>query len=172
MELLQYAQSTSNSAPSSGWVTPNTGSTFVNFNQTRGTTRYYWARRSTTAVSPSTELTVGFRTDFDSNVSITPSTKRLGSVNSDATFTITASDGNNAESVYRLVTSNISPGWRASTSTSTSPRNIELNYLQGDLLQRNRSNIYISVKWEKRMVAQGGLPTMLNQTGQIFQVNQ
>ena len=155
---LQYAQSTSNSAPSSGWVTPNTGSTFVNFNQTRGTTRYYWARRSTTAVSPSTELTVGFRTDFDSNVSITPSTKRLGSVNSDATFTITASDGNNAESVYRLVTSNISPGWRASTSTSTSPRNIELNYLQGDLPPKGTAATYTYQLSGKSMVAQGGPP--------------
>jgi len=153
---LQYAQSTSNSAPSSGWVTPNTGQTFVNFNQDRGSTRYYWARRSTTAVSPSTELAVGFRTDFDSNVSITPSTKRLGSVNSNATFAITASDGNNAESVYRLVTSNISTGWRASTSTDTSPRNIDLNYSEGDLPPKGTAATYTYQLSGKRTPAQGG----------------
>ena len=49
---LQYAQTTSNSAPSSGWQSSSS------FSHTRGTTRYYWARRSTTAVSGSASLTV------------------------------------------------------------------------------------------------------------------
>lgn len=49
---LQYAQTTSNSAPSSGWQSSSS------FSHTRGTTRYYWARRSTTAVSSSASLTV------------------------------------------------------------------------------------------------------------------
>ena len=119
---LQYAQTTSNSAPSSGWVTPSSGQTFVLFNQTRNTTRYYWARRSTTAVSPSTSLFVDYRTDFDSNVTISPSTRQVTSTGANddqsATFTITATDGDHRISVYRLVTSSINPGWRASKAGS------------------------------------------------------
>ena len=42
---LQYGRNTSNSAPSSGWQTSNT------FTGTRGTTHYYFARRSSSTVS-------------------------------------------------------------------------------------------------------------------------
>ena len=51
---LKYAQSTSNSVPSTGWQT-NSG-----FTQTRGTTRYYWASQNegTDGFSTSEELII------------------------------------------------------------------------------------------------------------------
>lgn len=53
---LQYAQTTSNSAPSSGWVST------AAFSHPRGTTRYYWARQSSSLVSSSVSHTVGYLT--------------------------------------------------------------------------------------------------------------
>ena len=51
---LQYAQTSSNSAPSSGWQSGNT------FSHPRGTTRYYWARQSSSLVSSSASHAVGY----------------------------------------------------------------------------------------------------------------
>ena len=51
---LQYAQTTSNSAPSSGW------SAAPAFSHPRGATRYYWARRDTITVTSSVSHTVGY----------------------------------------------------------------------------------------------------------------
>ena len=51
---LQYAQTSSNSAPSSGWQSGNT------FSHARGTTRYYWARQSSSLVSSSESHAVGY----------------------------------------------------------------------------------------------------------------
>jgi len=53
---LQYAQTTSNSAPSSGW------SAAPAFSHPRGTTRYYWARRDTNTVTSSVSHSVGYLT--------------------------------------------------------------------------------------------------------------
>ena len=162
---LQYAQTTSNSAPSSGWVTPSSGQTFVYFDQTRNTTRYYWARRSTTAVSPSTSLFVDYRTDFDSNVSISPSTRQITSTGANddqtVTFTITASDGNNAESVYRLVTSSINPGWRASKAgESDGTADIVLEESEGDLPPDGTAATYTYQLSGKRTTQAGGPPNV------------
>ena len=130
---LQFGQSTTNSAPSN-W---STGS-FAVFTHPRGETRYYWARRSANNVSNSTSLAVSYLTTFDSNVTISPSTRQITSTgaNNDqsATFTITATDGNHQDSVYRLVTSNISPGWRASKAgESDGTADIVLEESEGDL---------------------------------------
>ena len=163
---LQYAQTTSNSAPSSGWVTPSSGQTFVYFNQTRNTTRYYWARRSTTAVSPSTSLFVDYRTDFDSTVTIGPSTREIVStgVSNDqsATFTITDTGTNHsifADSVYRLVTSNISTGWRASKAGETDgAADIVLSEAEGDLPPEGAAATYTYQLSGKRRDDRGGPP--------------
>ena len=53
---LQYAQTTSNSAPSSGW------SSAAAFSHPRGATRYYWARQSSSLVSSSVSHSVGYLT--------------------------------------------------------------------------------------------------------------
>jgi hypothetical protein len=53
---LQYAQTTSNSAPSSGWSAAPT------FSHPRGATRYYWARRDTNTVTSSVSHSVGYLT--------------------------------------------------------------------------------------------------------------
>jgi hypothetical protein len=53
---LQYAQTTSNSAPSSGW------SAAPAFSHPRGATRYYWARRDTNTVTSSVSHSVGYLT--------------------------------------------------------------------------------------------------------------
>ena len=162
---LQYAQTTSNSAPSSGWVTPSSGQTFVLFNQTRNTTRYYWARRSTTAVSPSTSLFVDYRTDFDSNVTISPSTRQVTSTGAtddqSATFTITATDGDHASSVYRLVTSSINPGWRASKAgESDGAADIVLEESEGDLPPDGTAATYTYQLSGKRTTQAGGPPNV------------
>lgn len=49
---LQFAQTTGNTAPTNGWQSSSS------FTHARGATAYYWARRSTTAVSGSASLTV------------------------------------------------------------------------------------------------------------------
>lgn len=64
---LQYAQTTSNSAPSSGW------SSAAAFSHPRGATRYYWARQSSSLVSSSVSHTVGYLTG-DTAVSASSST--------------------------------------------------------------------------------------------------
>ena len=64
---LQYAQTTSNSVPSSGW---QTGSTF---SHPRGTTRYYWASQATNtsgAYSSSVSLYVQPLATLDLNIGI------------------------------------------------------------------------------------------------------
>ena len=64
---LQFAQTSSNSAPSSGWQTGNS----IDFSHPRGTTRYYWARRGPINVSTSTAHTVGYKSGIiDNNIVI------------------------------------------------------------------------------------------------------
>jgi len=76
---LQYAQTTSNSAPSSGW------SAAPAFSHPRGATRYYWARRDTNTVTSSVSHSVGYLTG-DNNFSRTSPTITSGA--SSATTTI------------------------------------------------------------------------------------
>jgi hypothetical protein len=64
---LAYAQTSSNSAPSSGW---QPGSTF---SHARPTTKYYWARQSASLVSSSLSMTANYLTG-DTSVSATSST--------------------------------------------------------------------------------------------------
>jgi hypothetical protein len=64
---LQYAQTTSNSVPSSGWQSGNT------FSHPRGTTRYYWASQATNtsgAYSSSVSLTVAALGTLDLNIGV------------------------------------------------------------------------------------------------------
>ena len=155
---LQFAQTTSNSVTGATWESEGTP-----FSHPRGTDRYYWARRSASNVSSSTVLTVPFLTSFDSNVTISPSTRQVTSTGNaadgqSATFTITATDGDNSNSVYRLITSNINPAWRASTSTTTSPRDIILYEDQGDLPPDGTAATYTYQLSGKRRVSAGGPP--------------
>ena len=64
---LQYAQTTSNTVPSSGWQSGNT------FSHPRGTTRYYWASQATNtsgAYSSSVSLTVPALATLDLNIGV------------------------------------------------------------------------------------------------------
>ena len=64
---LQYAQTTSNTVPSSGWQSGNT------FSHPRGTTRYYWASQATNtsgAYSSSVSLTVAALGILDLNIGV------------------------------------------------------------------------------------------------------
>lgn len=161
---LQFAQTTSNSIVGATWYQP--GNTGVNFSHRRGTDRYYWARRSANNVSTATAIlasAVPLLTSFDSNVTISPSTRQVTSTGNaadgqSATFTITATDGDNSNSVYRLITSNINPGWRASTTTTTSPRDITLLENQGDLPPDGTAATYTYQLSGKRREGAGGPP--------------
>lgn len=104
---LQYAQTSSNSAPSSGWQSGNT------FSHPRGTTRYYWARQSSSLVSSSESHAVGYiapdTTVSPSNVTLTSSatsgTTTISNVTSGETYQVR----NNAGSVtYVQVTASSS----------------------------------------------------------------
>jgi len=80
---LQYAQSTSNSVPSSGWQSS------TSFAHPRGTTRYYWASRSQNSsgtYGSSASLAVGYLT---ADVSTTPSDVTIASNASSATVSLT-----------------------------------------------------------------------------------
>ena len=76
---LQYAQTTSNSAPSSGW------SSSAAFSHPRNTTRYYWARQSSSLVSSSVSHTVGFLTG-DPTVDASSSTIGHGATSASTTL--------------------------------------------------------------------------------------
>ncbi len=76
---LQYAQTTSNSAPSSGW------SSAAAFSHPRGATRYYWARQSSSLVSSSVSHSVGYLTGDDGFSKTSPT---ITSSASSATTTI------------------------------------------------------------------------------------
>lgn len=81
---LQYAQSTSNSVPSSGWQTGNT------FSHPRGTTRYYWASRAQNtsgAYSSSVSHTVGYLA-ADTAVSPTPTSQQITNGATSASVTV------------------------------------------------------------------------------------
>lgn len=160
---LQFGQSTTNSAPSN-W---STGS-FAVFTHPRGETRYYWARRSANNVSNSTSLAVSYLTTFDSSVTISPSTRQVTSTgaNNDqsATFTITNPSGSNTlfgNSVYRLVTSNINPGWRASKAgESDGTADIQLVESEGDLPPDGTAATYTYQLSGKRRTDKGGPPNV------------
>jgi hypothetical protein len=80
---LQYAQSTSNSVPSSGWQSS------TSFAHPRGTTRYYWASRSQNSsgtYGSSASLPVGYLT---ADVSTGPSNVTIASNASSATVSLT-----------------------------------------------------------------------------------
>jgi hypothetical protein len=85
---LQYAQSTTNSAPSTGWQNGNT------FTQSRNTTRYYWTRVTSTVntatYNSSASVTVGYRTP-DTAVAATSST--ISNTATSATTTISNATG-------------------------------------------------------------------------------
>jgi len=154
---LQFGQSTTNSAPSS-W---STGS-FATFSHPRNDTRYYWARRSANNVSSSTSLNVPYLTTFDSSVTISPSTRQVSDGDASATFTITNPSGSNtlfANSVYRLVTSSISSGWRASKAgESDGTADIVLNQSEGDLPPEGTAATYTYQLSGKRRDDKGGPP--------------
>ena len=154
---LQFGQSTTNSAPSS-WFTGS----FATFTHPRGSTRYYWARRSANNVSSSTSLAVTYLTTFDSSVTISPSTRQVNTGDASATFTITNPSGSNTlfgNSVYRLVTSSISPGWRASKAgESDGTADIVLNQSEGDLPPEGTAATYTYQLSGKRRTDKGGPP--------------
>ena len=80
---LQYAQSTSNSVPSSGWQSS------TSFAHPRGTTRYYWASRSQNSsgtYGSSASLPVGYLT---ADASTGPSNVTIASNASSATVSLT-----------------------------------------------------------------------------------
>jgi len=83
---LQYAQTSSNSAPSSGWQTS------ASFSHARPTTKYYWARQSPSLVSSSLWMTANYLTG-DTSVSATNDT--ISSSASSASTTI--SNGTSGE---------------------------------------------------------------------------
>ena len=152
---LQFAQTTTNSSSGASW---GSGTTFTH---PRNTTRYYWARRSASNVSSSTSLNVPYLDSFDSNVTISPSTRQVSTGDASATFTITASDGNHANSVYRLVTSSISPSWRASKAgESDGTADIVLNQSEGDLPPEGTAATYTYQLSGKRTVQAGGPPNV------------
>ena len=76
---LQYAQTSSNSAPSSGWQSGNT------FSHPRGTTRYYWARQSSSLVSSSVLHAVGY---IAPDTAVSPSNVTITSTATSGTTTI------------------------------------------------------------------------------------
>ena len=76
---LQYAQTTSNSAPSSGW------SAAPAFSHPRGATRYYWARRDTNTVTSSVSHSVGYLTG---DIGFSKTSPTITSSASSATTTI------------------------------------------------------------------------------------
>lgn len=76
---LQYAQTTSNSAPSSGW------SASPAFSHPRGATRYYWARRDTNTVTSSVSHSVGYLTG-DTGFSRTSPTITSGATSATTTI--------------------------------------------------------------------------------------
>jgi len=81
---LQYAQTTSNSVPSSGWQTSN------QFSHPRGTTRYYWASQSTNtsgAYSSSVSHTVGYLA-ADTAVAPTPTSQTIANGATSASVTV------------------------------------------------------------------------------------
>lgn len=153
---LQFAQTTSNSSSGASF---GSGTTFTH---PRNATRYYWARRSASNVSSSTSLNVPYLTDFDSSVTISPSTRQVSDGDASATFTITNPSGSNtlfANSVYRLVTSSISPGWRASANgASGGSSNIVLNESEGDLPPEGTAATYTYQLSGKRRTDRGGPP--------------
>ena len=152
---LQFAQTTTNSSSGASW---GSGTTFTH---PRNATRYYWARRSASNVSSSTSLNVPYLDSFDSNVTISPSTRQVSTGDASATFTITASDGNHANSVYRLVTSSISPSWRASKAgESDGTADIVLNQSEGDLPPEGTAATYTYQLSGKRTVQAGGPPNV------------
>ncbi len=157
---LQFAQTTSNSITGATWESEGTP-----FSHPRNTTRYYWARRSASNVSSSTVLTVPFLTDFDSSVTISPSTRQVTSTGSatdgqSATFTITNPSGSNtlfANSVYRLITSNINPAWRKSkVGESGGAADITLLENDGDLPPDGTAATYTYQLSGKRANTRGG----------------
>ena len=156
---LQFGQSTTNSAPST-WYTGS----FAAFSHPRGETRYYWARRSANNVSSSTSLAVSYLTTFDNTVTISPSTRQVSTGDASATFTITNPSGSNtlfAKSVYRLVTSSISPSWRASKAgESDGTADIVLNNSEGDLPPEGTAATYTYQLSGKRTTQSGGPPNV------------
>lgn len=79
---LQYAQTTTNSVPSTGWQSGNT------FSHPRGTTRYYWASQATNtsgAYSSSVSHAVGYIAP-DTAVSATSSTISIGATSASTTL--------------------------------------------------------------------------------------
>ena len=154
---LQFGQSTTNSPPSN-W---NTGS-FASFTHPRGATRYYWARRSANNVSSSTSVAVPYLYDFDSSVTITPSAREVSDGDAFTTFTITNPSGSNTEfanSVYRLVTSSINPGWRASKAgEADGTAIITLYQVEGDLPPEGTAATYTYQLSGKRTTQAGGPP--------------
>ena len=154
---LQFAQTTSNSITGAAWESEGTP-----FSHPRNTTRYYWARRSASNVSSSTVLTVPFLTDFDSSVTISPSTRQVTSTGSaadgqSATFTITNPSGSNtlfAKSVYRLVTGT---SWVATANgESDGAADITLLENQGDLPPDGTAATYTYQLSGKRRTDRGG----------------
>jgi hypothetical protein len=83
---LEYAQSTVNSLPSTGWQSS------ASFSHPRNTTRYYWAsqNRNTSGFSSSASLSVGYLSP-DLSVTLTPTSRSLVYNATSTTFTI--SDG-------------------------------------------------------------------------------
>lgn len=81
---LQYAQTTSNSVPSSGWQTSN------QFSHPRGTTRYYWAsqaQNTSGAYSSSVSKYVGYLTP-DTAVAPSPTTQTIANAATSASVTV------------------------------------------------------------------------------------
>jgi len=89
---LQYAQTTTNSLPSTGWQAGNT------FTQARGTTRYYWASRNTNAslYSTSVAYTAGYIAPDTSITTATNSPIVVGA----STHTVTVQNGSTNTTYY------------------------------------------------------------------------
>ena len=97
----------------------------------------------------SISLNVPYLDTFDNTVTISPSTRQVSDGDASATFTITNPSGSNtlfANSVYRLVTSSISSGWRASKAgESDGTADIVLNQSEGDLLPQREPQQHIPI---------------------------
>jgi len=117
---LQFAQTSSNSAPSSGW---QTGSS-IDFSHPRGTTRYYWARRGPSNVSTSTAHTVGYKSGIiDNNIvigTLSPTSPLAATYGDDSGENVSVPyTGGAAGDQYRIKSNNTGVNW-ISTQTGAS----------------------------------------------------
>jgi hypothetical protein len=109
---LEYAQSTTNSVPSTGWQSS------ASFSHPRGTVRYYWAsqNRNTSGFSSSASLSVGYLV-ADTVVAATSSTISVSATT--ATTTVSGVDRTSEEVAVRVNNGSTNLGTRTGNGTIT-----------------------------------------------------